>query len=242
MSYASPQTFGPQMFDAQTVGSRNIAPQDNRRRIAILASVAVLHAGAFYMLVTGLAGVVTMIEPPRPLTAHDVPITVPVTPPTAIPSPHIPARPIAHDDPIPQLPLLPLDPPSPLPSPFVTDGPTSGAIGEVLPTPTPSPTPRFSPHGVVPRGHPSDWISPVDYPAQDLREGNAGVTGFHLTIGRDGRPQSCTITSSSGHPRLDAATCQLVMKRAMFKPASDDTGALAMGSYQSRVDWTIPDR
>ena len=37
--------------------------QDMGRRWATLASVAVLHAGALYVLVIGLAGVVTMIEP-----------------------------------------------------------------------------------------------------------------------------------------------------------------------------------
>jgi protein TonB len=220
-----------------------VSSPNTNKKMAILGSVAALHAGAFYVLVTGLAGVVILIEPPRLFTAHNDPIAAPIATPTAQPTtrPHIDTRRPTVHDPVPA--PRPIDPTPTGPVPRTIDpmptGPTPGE-GELLPTP--SPIPGEMPQGVTPRGHPRDWITTDDYPAQDLREENAGTTGFRLTIGMDGRVQSCTITASSGHPGLDAATCKLVIRRAVFKPATDSAGAKTAGSYQSLVRWIIPQR
>jgi protein TonB len=59
-------------------------------------------------------------------------------------------------------------------------------------------------------------------------------------VGPDGRVQSCTVTSSSGHADLDDATCKNIQRRARFDPALDSNGQPTSGSWSSRVRWQIP--
>ena len=44
-----------------------------------------------------------------------------------------------------------------------------------------------------------------------------------------------------GHPALDAATCDLVTKRARFDAARDNTGKPVAGTYSNSVTWRIPE-
>ncbi len=80
-----------------------------------------------------------------------------------------------------------------------------------------------------------------DYPLRALRENRGGVVGFLLKVDPKGQVSSCVVTSSSGSPDLDAATCSLVTLRASFKPATDPKGKKAIGSYAGRVRWVIPE-
>ncbi len=61
----------------------------------------------------------------------------------------------------------------------------------------------------------------VDYPVRALREGRQGSVVLALTVGADGRPKSCAITSSSGHVDLDRAACQSAIRLAGFPPVAD---------------------
>jgi TonB family protein len=87
---------------------------------------------------------------------------------------------------------------------------------------------------IVPVGNPAYWVSYDDYPALALREERGGIVGFTLAVTPEGRASTCSITSSSGHPDLDAQTCALLERRARFKPT--DSG----GTYSNRVTWSIP--
>ena len=60
-----------------------------------------------------------------------------------------------------------------------------------------------------------------DYPTAELSAGHEGITRFRLSIGTDGKVQSCEITESSGFPRLDQAACANLKKRARFVAATD---------------------
>jgi protein TonB len=80
-----------------------------------------------------------------------------------------------------------------------------------------------------------------DYPTRALRENRAGVTGFRLTYGADGRPTGCDVTSSSGSPELDSTACSLLMRRAKFNPGQDSDGNPTGGVYASRFRWVIPE-
>ena len=91
-----------------------------------------------------------------------------------------------------------------------------------------------------PRGDPGSWVTSEDYPSAPLREGAQGTTGFHVTVGPDGKVASCEVTSSSGNDQLDKATCQYVTRRARFTPAKDTDGKAMAGSYSSRVKWVVP--
>ena len=48
------------------------------------------------------------------------------------------------------------------------------------------------------------------------------------------------VTMSSGSPVLDEATCVLVTRRALFKPAMNDKGKPTTGQYSNRIRWVTP--
>ena len=94
----------------------------------------------------------------------------------------------------------------------------------------------------VPTGNPGLWVTTNDYPALALREGREGLVGFTLTVGTDGRVESCDITLSSNSPDLDAAACSLIRQRARFTPARNIKGKAQAGLYANRVRWQIPSK
>lgn len=93
---------------------------------------------------------------------------------------------------------------------------------------------------VTPRGNPASWATTNDYPPRALREEREGRVHFKVTVGTDGRVTSCEITTSSGSPDLDEATCTNVRRRARFTPATDGNGSLIEGEFSSSVNWFIP--
>jgi protein TonB len=109
-----------------------------------------------------------------------------------------------------------------------------------LPPPPAPPPPRFSPKPAAPKGRPGEWASDNDYPTRALQLGQEGVTGFHLSVGNDGKVTNCEITKSSGSPELDKTTCDLMRRRARFTPATDGDGNPTTGNYTSSVRWQIP--
>jgi protein TonB len=129
----------------------------------------------------------------------------------------------------PAIDVVPVAPPAPPP------------ISIAPPAPAAPPPPRIQPKGAVPKGNPGNWATTNDYPTRALREERAGVTGFRVAVGADGRVTSCTVTSSSGSPDLDEATCSNVTRRARFNPATDGEGQPTTGSYTGRIRWVIPE-
>ena len=96
------------------------------------------------------------------------------------------------------------------------------------------------PSPATPRGNPGNWVNSNDYPSAALRDDREGTATFSVTVGTDGRVESCTITGSSGHIDLDAMTCNNVSRRARFQPATDEGGNAIRGEYTNRVNWQIP--
>lgn len=206
-------------------------------RLTALIIVALIHVVLGYALVTGLAyeavkkavQKVTTIDieeevkkeeppppPPKKLDVPPPPVRV-VVPPTKMPEirSEAPPAPVA----------LPPPPPPPVILP---------------PPPAAPPPPRMQPKGATPRGNPGSWATTNDYPSRALREEREGTSGFRVSVGPDGRVTDCSITSSSGHPDLDEATCSNVRRRARFSPATDGDGRPTTGSFSSRVRWVIP--
>ncbi len=217
--------------------------QNPERRLATISAVALIHVAAGYALITGLTYVFTPpIEPPITATfTPNPPDQPPPPPPTAKPSDHVLIDPLPQPSPSP----LPLDP-GPMPS--FTSGPvdagtgTGGGIGEALfPTSTPSPSPSFPARAARPKGDTGRWVTPDDYPTQDLRLEHQGITSIQAIIGADGRVKRCEIVGSSGFPSLDRTACDKFTSRARFEPASDETGAKVEGRYRGSVRWQIPE-
>lgn len=206
-------------------------------RVTALIIVALIHIVLGYALVTGLAyeaakkviQKVTTVdikeevkkeEPPPPPKKVDV-----KPPPVVVPPPKI----VVNVAP-PQIETVATPPP---PAPPIILAPPA-------PVPPPPPPPQKA-SKASPRGNPANWATANDYPSRALREERTGTTGFRVTVGGDGRVVSCEITSSSGHPDLDQATCANVTRRARFTPAKDAAGNPVQDTYSNRIRWVIPE-
>jgi hypothetical protein len=84
-------------------------------------------------------------------------------------------------------------------------------------------------------------ITTDDYPDASLQAGEQGITSVEYVIGASGRvsPGSCKVTATSGHPRLDARTCQVIEKRFRFRPALNEGEPVASVRRQE-VFWALP--
>ena len=209
--------------------------QMSGNKITALIIVALIHIVVGYALVTGLAysaakqilKKVTTVdikepekpkEPPPPPPKQEAAPPPPVAPPVRI---NVSVAP----PPIETVQVAPPPPP---------------AIVLAPPPVVAPPPPRFTPKQAQPKGRPGDWVTTNDYPSRALREEREGTTGFRLSVGPDGRVTNCEVTSSSGSPDLDAATCDNLRRRARFTPATDGEGQPTSGSYSSRTRWVIP--
>lgn len=216
---------------------------NTNRRLATLTVVAGLHALAGYALVTGLAAKFLPRLAPPPLVADN--FKLPPPPPKDLPQPKDAApmpKAIPQHDTKQLVPMdnFPIAPSTPVFDGIGTGG-TGGDIAEVhIPLPDPKPSPSLV-RGARPKGNPGLWVTPNDYPASDLRQEHTGITRFRLDIGIDGRVSQCTVTTTSGHPNLDAAACAKLTQRGRFEPAIDSTGARLPGSFSSSVRWEIPE-
>lgn len=218
-----------------------VSSQSSASRARTGIAVAALQAAGIYVIIASLSYVV------GPREKKEVTDTYFIPKPTEKPTE--PAKPQEKTiyDPIPQPTPLPTPQVTPTSQPTGTTGPaeetgtgTGPGTGTASPNPTSEPTrAAFTPKSPKPKGRPGEWVTRNDYPSQDLREGNEGTVRFRLGIGADGRVTSCTITASSGFPRLDAATCAKLSQRARFEPGTDDTGAKAAGTWYSSVRWSI---
>ena len=206
-----------------------------------IVAVIAIHAGLGFALVTGLATSVATI-----IIDDFEAIEFPTKPPEKVEDP-VPPPPTS--DSIEYKPRIE-DPPIKLKSDSSTKievGPLPPIIDEFplrdLPTigPKPVPSPRFDPVLASPSNNPARWVTTDDYPTSEIRRGNEGLARFRLEIAANGKVESCTITRSSGHERLDAATCKNIERRAKFDPAKDSNGNPVSGTYESSVRWTLPE-
>ncbi len=86
--------------------------------------------------------------------------------------------------------------------------------------------------------NPASIVTASDYPPN--ARNREGTTRFEMTVGADGRPISCSVTTSSGHADLDSAACKAFLKRARFSPAKDFQGNVVPGRYRGAVTWKEP--
>ena len=88
--------------------------------------------------------------------------------------------------------------------------------------------------------NPASWVSAIDYPHAAVVGLMEGRTFYQVRVSSAGRPIACSITRSSGFVILDAQTCAVVLRRAMFNPARDADGAAVDGDYVGIMRWQIP--
>jgi TonB family protein len=79
------------------------------------------------------------------------------------------------------------------------------------------------------------------YPPRARSAGEQGPVGFRVALNRDGYATACEVTRSSGYPRLDEETCQLILTRGTFKGVSDENGRRVSAFYEGVLNWKLPD-
>lgn len=206
-------------------------------RLGAGAAVMLIEAGLAWGVIAGLAYTVVPHRDPH-IRTTDFPLPKPSEKPKERAQHEPETRPTAQ----------PSEHPFDMPSEGTTVLPPTGGtertgdddIGTVLFPREPQP-PQVPPLRAKPKGNPGLWVTPNDYPTDDLRREHTGTTRFRLTIEPDGRVGDCAITVSSGWPGLDAATCAKLASRARFEPATDSTGARTRGSYSGAVSWRMPE-
>lgn len=96
-------------------------------------------------------------------------------------------------------------------------------------------TPALPDSPPQPSGNPGGWVTANDYPRTSDPYAS-GTTQFQLAVDVSGKVTDCTITQSSGHAELDAATCRLLRERAAFVPAMR-AGKPVPGTFSNSVLW-----
>ena len=78
------------------------------------------------------------------------------------------------------------------------------------------------------------------YPPRALARGEQGAVRFRVDADKKGNVLGCQVTQSSGFPRLDAETCELVVNHASFAPVIDTGGKARAAVHDGIVNWRIP--
>ena len=221
------------------------ASHTRRPNPAALAGALGIPAAFAALLVVGLAVKVVIEDKPKPIQGFTIkPIPVP-PPPDPVDPITTSSRKTGSTTTITRPDTIPVDlgssnPIETLPGIGDVTGPVIGPVDFGIPGPAPSASP-FDPVAAAPRNNPARWVTDSDYRTRWLREGLSGAARFTLSIDASGKVAGCTITRSTGHAALDAATCDLVTRRARFEAARDGTGKPVPGSFTGAINWRIPD-
>lgn len=188
----------------------------SRNRMIALGLVALLHVFLGYAFITGLAlkAVKAIVQPLETVNVKDEappPEEPPPPPPKDIEIPPFVPPPevsVAQDSP-----------------PTIT---TQTTISQpepprfVPPAPPAPPAPAaVAPTAATAKGR-GNVFSDDDFPDASRRAEEAGVTRVSYTVDAEGKVSACNVTQSSGFPRLDDATCKIIMRRFRFNAATRD--------------------
>lgn len=202
------------------------------RSIAIAAAVT-LHLSLAAMLAMPIAA--PDAEMPEP-TAVRIDVLPPPPPPPIAPPPPVrvirtvaPTRPVAAPTPV-----------VPLPVPEAVIAPTTDAPS-LLDTVAPDPSGETTGIDTGPAEESLQLRSgtPPRYPPSALSRRLEGEVELLILVGVDGRPESVTITRSSGHGILDRAAREHVLRRWVFEPSLRN--GIAVPAYaRVPVRFTLP--
>ena len=206
-------------------------------RIVSLGVVALLHVLLGYAFVTGLAlkvvkQIVAPIEAVQVKDEAPPPDEPPPPPPKEqeIP-PYVPPPEVTVQSDSPPPPTLSVQTVQPQPQPTFTPAP-----------PAPRAEPPPAPAGPTQRAQQANArifeVSEDDYPPSSLRAEEEGVTQVKVTIGANGRVETCDVTTSSNFPKLDERTCKIAQSRWRFKPALQN-GTPVADTLVKRIRWQI---
>jgi len=172
------------------------------RRAGIIGGVALLHVGAVYVLITGMAGDIMKAIPPD-ITVIDIADTQTPPKPVTMPTP-------------PKLlqPTTPTEPTIAPPDIQVAPDPAATSINVAMTPTNPSPP---SPDTVA-SGLTNTHSTPP-YPVAARTAGHQGIVTLQITVGPNGDVASATVAQSSGFPELDQAAVEWVTNHWKYRPA-----------------------
>lgn len=84
------------------------------------------------------------------------------------------------------------------------------------------------------------WFTTDDFPLSAVRDGRQGQVKYILTIDATGKVRGCQADGPEGSADLEAATCDALMARARFNPATDASGRPVVGEFEGSIKWTLP--
>jgi len=88
---------------------------------------------------------------------------------------------------------------------------------------------------------PQAWITADDYPSAALAAKQEGLVILHFDVSETGRVENCSVEQdATAIPELIKTTCRLVMERARYAPAGDETGGTIRSSDVIFVNWRLP--
>jgi hypothetical protein len=90
----------------------------------------------------------------------------------------------------------------------------------------------------VVQGEPGTWLTSFDYPKGPLFWGQSAVVQFRLLVDAAGKATACHIQQATQGAEFSKLTCDLLMKRARFKPAIGEDGQPTPSYYLNFVRWT----
>ena len=205
----------------------------SKNRMIALGLVALLHIFLGYAFITGLAlkAVKAIVNPLETVNVKEEappPDEPPPPPPKDIEIPPFVPPPevsVAQE----AAPTITVQQATPQPEPprFTPPAPKAEA------------PPASPPSAATPKGR-GNVISEDDYPDASRRAEEQGVTRVSYTIDPTGKVSACSVTVSSGSPRLDDATCKIIMRRFRFNPAMRDGQPVAETKTQP-VRWQLKD-
>ena len=86
-----------------------------------------------------------------------------------------------------------------------------------------------------PKGNPARWFTSSDIPPSELDRSR--TTSYDLTIDENGKPIGCVTTNPSGSEIFDTTICNILMKRAHYKPAKDGSGNAMASIERGHFNW-----
>lgn len=212
-------------------------------RTFAIAIVALTHASLGYAIVTGLAFTAVQ-QSPDGFKTFDVEEVQPTAPkPRPLPKKVQQSQPQLVGPP----PLVRIDA-LPLPvAATMLEAPSLVVMPAVLPAPMPTDAEYSSPlppenDAAPPRSATGDLqnlFRSADYPLTALERHEQGTVTVQLTVGVMGRVNACNVTTSSGSRTLDKVSCRILQSRALFTPARDSSGNLAIDTVRQEIRWVL---
>lgn len=78
-----------------------------------------------------------------------------------------------------------------------------------------------------------------EYPKESLRMREEGTVEYRVRVSKKGELEACEVTKSSGFPRLDRATCTMLIKHAAFTPKRTAEGRTVRSVREGQMVWKI---